>query len=346
MQAINCIRMGILLLFCAYVSYTDIKNGQIQNKASFIAIVSGIVLASISYFIGDRAFILSYIVNVLILITFSIVLYLTHAWAGGDVKMLGSIAVLYPPQMYWDYNGNNHTLGIIIIIAFCVGFIYIVIESLINLRREGFLINQRKYWLFQSLKGFLINYLYALLFVYGFSQIYISIISKYYIFSSIGYLIVSLCVIYVSAKIPIFREKIVVYAILVFDIVMTLFTRYIPLSREWKNYLFVLLFMIIRIFAEQYNYQVIEVAQLKPGMVLSRASSILLQVSRVKGLPGISDETLKSRLTPSEIDSIHRWEKTKAGREKLTIVRKIPFAIFISIGVIVYIVIGKLFKWY
>jgi hypothetical protein len=127
---------------------------------------------------------------------------------------------------------------------------------------------------------------------------------------------------------------------------MTYISGYFGLSKEWKNYLLVLLFMVLRILIEQYNYQVISVDELRPGMVLSRLSSFMFMTSAVIGLPGISDETLKSRLTPAEIDSIQRWKKSKKGKESLVIVRKIPFAIFISLGLLNYILIGKLLKWY
>ena len=63
-----------------------------------------------------------------------------------------------------------------------------------------------------------------------------------------------------------------------------------------------------------------------------------MQNSITKGLPQISTEDLKSRLTSEEIESINIWAKA-THTEKLTIIKKIPFAIFISIGFISYFII-------
>ena len=85
-------------------------------------------------------------------------------------------------------------------------------------------------------------------------------------------------------------------------------------------------------------YEGVEVRNLKKGMILSSMSSILMQNSITPGLPSISSEDLKSRLTDSEVESVKIWAKaTKT--ESLTIVKKIPFAIFISIGFISYLIL-------
>ena len=61
--------------------------------------------------------------------------------------------------------------------------------------------------------------------------------------------------------------------------------------------------------------------------------------SRVQGLPTISTEDLKSRLTKDEVESINRWSKTPKGNASIVIVRKIPFALFIGIGTVIFIVL-------
>lgn len=73
-------------------------------------------------------------------------------------------------------------------------------------------------------------------------------------------------------------------------------------------------------------------------MILSTVSTIIMQSSITKGLPSISTEDLKSRLTLDEIESIKIWARA-THTKTLTIVRKIPFAIFISIGFISYFIL-------
>ena len=74
-------------------------------------------------------------------------------------------------------------------------------------------------------------------------------------------------------------------------------------------------------------------------MILSMASSMPMQASRIQGLPGISTEDLKDRLTTEQAESIKRWGKTQKGLDSLMIVKKIPFAIFISFGFLTYFII-------
>ena len=81
-----------------------------------------------------------------------------------------------------------------------------------------------------------------------------------------------------------------------------------------------------------YNYKTIPTEDVTEGMVLSGTDTLFMQQSRVKGLPALSDETLRSRITAEEADSVKRWGKSKYGKSEISIVRKIPFAAFLSIG--------------
>lgn len=74
-------------------------------------------------------------------------------------------------------------------------------------------------------------------------------------------------------------------------------------------------------------------------MILSSVSTMMMSSSKVKGLPGISSESLKDRLTEDEAESVRRWGKTKNGQETVTILKKIPFALFLVLGFFVYLII-------
>ena len=69
-----------------------------------------------------------------------------------------------------------------------------------------------------------------------------------------------------------------------------------------------------------------------------------MQNSRVRGLPKISSEDLRDRLTEDEIVSINRWAKSRK-IESLSIVKKIPFATFIACGYICYLIFWRILKW-
>ena len=88
-------------------------------------------------------------------------------------------------------------------------------------------------------------------------------------------------------------------------------------------------------------YERVRIDQLKKGMILTIYSSMLMQSSITRGLPGVSTEDLRSRLTETEVASIKIWAKA-THTEELTVVKKIPFAIFISFGYLCYLIIWRL----
>ena len=115
----------------------------------------------------------------------------------------------------------------------------------------------------------------------------------------------------------------------------------IPLSVHFENYILVFILLFCQLIIKTTIYETVSIDQLKKGMILSSFSSILMQSSITKGLPGISTEDLKSRLSDDEIASIKRWAKA-THMNKLTIVRKIPIAIFIAIGFAVYFLLWSI----
>ena len=114
---------------------------------------------------------------------------------------------------------------------------------------------------------------------------------------------------------------------------------HISTTFDWKAWLFVFGIMFVRMVAEKYNYQEIPTAEVRAGQILSAATVMLFRTSRVRGLPSGMTEDLRSRITSEEAESIHRWEKSAGGKPYVVIVRKIPFAIFIGIGTLAFLII-------
>ena len=73
-------------------------------------------------------------------------------------------------------------------------------------------------------------------------------------------------------------------------------------------------------------------------------SSMLMQNSKVKGLPGVSSEDLRDRLSEDEAESVRRWGKTPKGQNTIAIVKKIPFAVFIAMGYLTYLVVWSVIR--
>ena len=106
------------------------------------------------------------------------------------------------------------------------------------------------------------------------------------------------------------------------------------------HYAIVLLAMLMRILISEYNYEEVDTCNIKKGMILSVSDTMLFVNSKIKGLPMLSTEDLRSRLTDEEANSVVKWGKSKIGKKTVKIVRKTPFAIFISLGVIIFVALG------
>lgn len=113
-----------------------------------------------------------------------------------------------------------------------------------------------------------------------------------------------------------------------------------------KEIIIVLTVLVFKSMAEKYNYEEISAIDVEEGMVLSISTVMLFMNSRIKGLPLKTTEDIKSRITKQEAESIRRWTNSSKGKDKIVIVRKIPFAIFISLGFISYLLIGGLLWLY
>jgi preflagellin peptidase FlaK len=140
---------------------------------------------------------------------------------------------------------------------------------------------------------------------------------------------------WIVSKYPVFKRWFVFAPASLLAVVVSVVTKTLPISLNPESYILVLLLLLCQMTIRTTIYEKVEVSQLKKGMILTTFSSIPMQSSITKGLPGVSTEDLKSRLTEDEIASIKIWAKA-THTETLTIVKKIPFAIFISTGVLLY----------
>ena len=131
-----------------------------------------------------------------------------------------------------------------------------------------------------------------------------------------------------------------VYAV---DIVIGLILGFIPFSFNPENYVLVILLLLCQMTIRTSLYQEVKICDLKKGMILSSISSMLMQNSRVRGLPPISSEDLRSRLTEEQVESIGRWASSR-NISAVTVVRKIPFAMFIFAGFLSYFIIWGMVK--
>lgn len=338
MEIIIFIQLSALLFCCVSASYMDLKQGKISNQLIAAMLVVAAVLDIFAYGFFDRASLIVFLKNSAFVCFISGLLYFTHIWAGGDTKLLIAIALLYPSRYYWMIRSLAFPLLPIIAPMFIIGFVYLLVESLTLLFYKG--INESFESLLHKFTAGVVQYLKTVVFISALCHIYLFFIAPYLQLPTAIFTFICIIFVWIFCTTFVYRSKLLIVSVLVFDILMTVFTGNITVSTFGFTYVIAIVFLLLRVLIGSFNYETIPTDQVREGMVLSHASSIIMQNSKVSGLPGISDETLKSRLSADEAKSIQKWEHAKSGCSHITIVKKIPFAIFISLGTLAYFVIG------
>lgn len=329
----------LVLIGCCIATFSDFKYGKISNKVVLVYGIAPIICNWLRIaFEGEWV---SYIINSMCVIIIAVILYIFHVWAGGDCKMLVFIALATPDSYYWNYFGIEYNFCFIYAFIFSFGFIFICIDNIKLFVQKRCDVNNQE--ILKTFKKRIKNYIRAIIYISAIGHIYYLCVYPYADIPAVLFTFVCIICVLAIGKIKIFCNKLIVGLVALFDIALFIITGDMIISSMWYTYLITLTLMALRSISEVFNYEDIDSKNVKQGMILSQETSILLQRSKVKNLPGISDETLKSRLTNEEADAVRRYGKSKNGLEYVRIVRKIPFAVFITSGLCVYIVMGCVF---
>jgi preflagellin peptidase FlaK len=305
---------------------------------SVVAVILDIIYYG--YFVKDLF--VDFIINFAIVAVISLLLFYTHSFAGGDCKLTIVLALMFPARLYIVFGNTNLTLIFTIAIAIFVGYCYLLLSSLWAIITKKVLITFQ--YIKNSILNFLKSYLSAIIYI-SLINIAFMICSQFGININVWILrILCIAVAWCVGKFSILKKWFFAIPVLVIVIVLSIIFKMIPISTNPENYILVLVLLFCQMAIKTSIYENIPVEQLKKGMILSTVSSVLMQSSITKGLPSVSTEDLKSRLTLDEVESVKIWARA-THTDTLTIVKKIPFAIFISIGFISYFVFWSIEAW-
>ena len=329
----------LIVMMGIYVTITDLKSGLIENKVIVLTAVLGIVINIIYFHFIDVGFLKIYLINLLSISVLAILLYAFHFWAAGDSKMMMCATMLFPSRFY-DFNQGGYIPGVIyIILIFLIAFIYILAESVyLTIRKEKFYGNKPsdiKKSIITFLKDYVISLLYMRCLTGVLQFVNMEGYIRYQLFIAFICLFVAVCI----HSYKIFKRWYSISIVLITNIVFLVINKQTITIYTALSMLILLFVLLLRFFLNGYNYKEINVSELRPGMILSAQTVIGFAPSKVKGLPNTTFEDMRSRLTKDEVDSINRWKDSKYGSEKIVIVKKLPFAVFIFLGMIAYFII-------
>lgn len=331
--------LGITIGILSAVS--DIKKSIIKNKLLFFGAIVEVILDVIYYVFFVPDIWLDFVLNLLIVSVISILLYAFHIWGGGDAKLLIILSLCYPARLYFYLNSEMFPLMYVLIFIFSIGYLYLLVESCILFFSEK---RDNKNRLNKSIIiRFFKSYLIGLIYVFTIYQVLDFFVPSFVVANNVLLLFINFFVIILLSQSKFFSKLRFLWIPAVIFVVFSILNRY---EFGWQSIAFnlitVILLMLLQRFFEKYNYKTISVTDLKPGMILSYSAVIPFELSRVQGLPHSTTEDLRSKINQDECDSIKRWAETCKGSSSIQIVKKIPFAIFILAGFMLFGILGCL----
>lgn len=333
---IDKIMICYLLFICLIATVTDWKKGKIYNKWLTAGMCPGIVLVLI-YYVQYRESIALFLTNLAAAVVIAILFFALKLWGAGDSKLWLFVNFLYPTGWYAVRETMLFPSMLLFMVIFIEAYLYVIAESIwyrfirrkkgIRFQREEF--DREQLWDM----GFSIAFLSCVYMACGY------LLQEYYESNRIFFAVIGILLVNRLATIR-FQKKYLLTVLLLGGYLGSSFFLY--RSFDFRQlFLSILLVVVTQFslkFAERYNYAWIPTGEVKQGMILSYFTVQQFSVSRVKGLPQTTDETTKSRISQQEAEAVQRWEKSKYGKEQVMVVRYIPFAIFILIGLITYII--------
>lgn len=339
MVVCEALLITLIIMMGLYVTITDLKSGLIENKVIIVTALMGIVVNIIYFQYIDVGFLKIYLINLLSISILAILLYAFHFWAAGDSKMMICATMLFPARFY-DYNQGGYIPGVIyIILIFLIALFYILAESVyLTIKKERFYGNKPNN-IKKSSITFLKDYVISLLYMRSLTSV-LQLINlegyiRYQLFIAFICLFVAVCI----HSYSFFRKWYSISIVLISNILFFVINKQTLTIYTAFSMMILLFVLLLRYFLNGYNYKEINVSELRPGMILSAQTVIRFVSSKVKGLPNTTFEDMRSRLTQDEVDSINRWKDSKYGCEKIVIVKKLPFAVFIFLGMIAYFIL-------
>ncbi|MBR3354525.1 MAG: hypothetical protein IKG47_04065 [Oscillospiraceae bacterium] len=332
---IKTILLILLVLVTVKASFSDFSSGLVHNKDMLFF---GIVITILS-FMYTICFFPEYVtrqlVNVCVSVVLSLVLYACHIWGGGDSKLAVVMSLAVPVDLFCELDTPYISLIIPYIITFAVGFLYLFVSSFADSFR-----NKKTLDLHINTVNFLKSFLFAFLQSGAISSLFLILrfvlkIEMWLDNQSIT--IIEVLVIFFISTSSIIPKNIwttVINGILILvGIIIGDISHYYQITIQSLAVSASVLF--IEWFISKYNYQEISVSELEEGMVLAYSSVYLWANSRIRNLPRVTYEDLRSKLNKEECDAIRRW--SPHDQQTVWIVKKVRFAIFVSIGFISFV---------
>lgn len=331
----------VLLAVLGRSTYTDFHNGKIYNSLLLRGSVLSIALDLLYYGWWARDFLPLFLSNFLFLVVAGILFYILHIWAAGDSKLLFFLGLNIPGRWYAVLPFAPASSFSIIVYAFSAAFLWLIVLGLRQfLKHPSADLFHMAGWQPKRWLGF---YLCFSSLVFLMRTVLPFLLTQNWLFQQAIHCFFLLFLLQSCSRRQT-RSLLLLGSLGWGAVLLLVFFHRAALSVSLNGALLVwaLLLIPLRMVLNHYCYQSVPTSSVKPGQILSAATIVAMQKSQVRGLPQVASEDLEARLTEQEAQSVKRWEKSKYGQPTVSLVRKIPFAIFLLLGTVFFLMVGVL----
>ena len=181
------------------------------------------------------------------------------------------------------------------------------------------------------------NYLICFIYLNAFSSILRNILGRIYYANVLIFCLFNVFIAIVVLDKKIFKKW---YFLIIAISIIAIFIKDYTFNKNYiYSYCILLAALFLRYILNGYNYKTIETSNVSKGDVLAYSSILLFEKSKIVGLPQVTTEDISSRISDEQAEAIKKWGKSKNGGTSIIVVRKIPFAIFIIIGELLYFIL-------
>lgn len=340
-MAAEMVGLILVAILCLASARTDIKDGLVPNKLLIPFAGVAVIYDVIYYGLFAPDLIMAFAADAAVVSLISLALFYTHSFAGGDCKLAIVLSLLFPAGCYFHAWGTSFTLVVALVLSLVFGYIYLLLNALFLLAKKKAVISFD--YIKSALLTFLGSYFAALTYIAALCDL--AMVGGL-LYSPAGVWAVRISSVAVALSLPrleFLKSWKCVIPVALAVVAFSLVTSTIPITLRFDNIVRVLILFLCQATIRTTIYERVDVDDLKKGMILTSISSMLMQASITPGLPGISTEDLRSRLSDDEVNSVRLWARaTKT--TSLAIVKKVPFAALLGAGFLAYAVMGAL-QW-
>ena len=321
----------LLLVVGGICAYYDTKLGKVPNRIVGTGIVIAVCIQLIYNILFVQKFTLHWLLVLFLSCTISIAMYYADLWGAGDAKLFIFCYICTPSRLF-DVDSLSFVVTPYIFI-FIPAMLWLFIDSF-----RRYINKEKKYRPATSFKKSIKNWSVALLNSVALHGLLAVLFPRLLVENELFCAVIIIVYAYITNTFMPLRSKISMILHGVVIVICWGFGKLYISFNNWHDYLVILFVLAVQNWASLYNYREIETTSVMPGMVLDANTVIKFQRSRVKGLPQDFSERMRARITNDEAEAVRRWAASKQGEPTITIVRKIPFALFVLLGFVLWMV--------